>query len=221
MKLHSIILQSIILRPKRERIDMYTPGTWARAFINSLEGEGLSVKEGIGALKALSAQAKALPGLFYGMAASEKLEKFIRKAAADNASAGLELAAPSFELVVRFLVLTVRKNMFRHINLIIKEIEKLTNKKSGIQEAFVEYAFPLVEKNQAESRIIEAIKKRSGAADVVLKSEYKPGLIGGYRIRIGDEIIDASVLFQLEKLKTALVSGQTALVSGQTALGEY
>ena len=179
---------------------------WAKAFINSIESEGVEIEDGIDTLRTLASQIKSLPGVIFGRNAAEKLEKLIRDGMAKIA------APPSFELSSRFLILMVRKNKFRHINAVIKEIEKLVNKKRSIIEVSVEYASSLEE--QSRIRITELIKKRTGAVDVILNSKQNPELIGGYKIRIGDEVIDASVRYQLEKLKTDLQGGQTHLAAG-------
>jgi F-type H+-transporting ATPase subunit delta len=59
----------------------------------------------------------------------------------------------------------------------------------------------------AELRITEAIKKRTGALRIKLETQVNPELIGGYRLRIGDEIIDASVRSQLRRLESCLAAG--------------
>ena len=181
---------------------MFHSGHWAAAFIDSLEKEGEEIKEGIDILKILGAWAKNLPGEVFGSAAAEKVEQLIR-----------EVMPKTEECAIRFLVLIIKKNKLRYLDSLIKEAEKLLDKKRGVVSASLEYAFPLDE--STESRIKEGIKKRTGAAGVNMTGHLNAGLIGGYRLRIGDEIIDASVLSQLQKLQTALQSGLTTLQSGQ------
>ena len=175
--------------------------TWAKAFLNSLDREGLDIEEGIDTFQALAYRLKSLPGAVYGRNAAEKLEKLLRDGIKNEA------VSPAFELSIRFLILMVRKNMFRHRHLVINEIIKIQNKKNGVITASLEYAAPSLEKSIGESRITEAIKKRSGAAKLVLEKKQNPRLIGGYRVIVGDEVIDASIRSQLESLKTTLQRG--------------
>ena len=182
---------------------MYAPRTWAHAFINTLYKEGIDTDSGIDTLVNLVSQVKALPGIVSGRTAAEKLENIIR-----NGMAKTDITR-NLELAVRFLILMVIKNMFRHVSLIIKEIKHIRNNRNGIIELVLEYASSSNELTPVEETgIIKAIKKRSGAAEVVLNSRQNPDLIGGYRIRFGDEVIDASVRFQLKNLLTCLKSGQ-------------
>jgi F-type H+-transporting ATPase subunit delta len=170
----------------------------------------VEIEDGIDVFEILASGIKSLPGIISGRLAAEKLEKQIRH----EMKAFSESNSPSLELAVRFLILMVRKGMFRHVNLIIKEAKKLLNEKRRLIEVSLEYASPLLE----ESRIKEAIKKRTGATKVVLNSTHKPELIGGYKIKIGDEVIDASVRSQLEKLQITLQSEQ---ISPAAVAGGY
>jgi len=99
----------------------------------------------------------------------------------------------------------VRKNIIRHIDPVIAEAKKILDRKNGIVQVSAEYAFPPGE--DFEFRIMERIKKQTGAVRVDITGQVNPRLIGGYRLRIGDEIIDASVRLQLRKLETCLASG--------------
>ena len=177
---------------------------WAIAFINSLEREGVNIEEGFESFKALSASIKSLPGAVYGRNNAEMLERLFREGMKNEAlPVSFEL---SIELSIRFIVLMVRKNMFRHRNLVIAEVQKFLDKKNGVIKASLEYAGG-GEKSFDELRITEAIKKRTGAAKLNLESKQNPALIGGYRVIIGDEVIDASVRSQLENIKTVLQRG--------------
>jgi F-type H+-transporting ATPase subunit delta len=99
----------------------------------------------------------------------------------------------------------VRKNTIHHIDSVIEETTKLLNKKRGIVAASIEYALPLGE--ETVIRVKEAIKKRTRAARVDLSGQLRPELIGGYRLKIGDELIDASISSQLKKLENRLAAG--------------
>jgi len=177
---------------------MFVPGNWVAAFINSLAAQGGEAEEGFSALKALTPWVKSLPGEVFGSSAAEKLEKTIRRAAAGT------VISPALEVTIRFLALMVKKNTFRYIDTVIDETEKFLDRKNGVVKAVVEYVFPLPDD---ESRIKEAIAKQTGAARVDITMQVKAELIGGYRLRIGDEVIDASIRSQLRQLETCLAAG--------------
>jgi len=176
---------------------MFVSRQWAAAFADSQDGE---IEEGLNALVTLASWVKSLPGAVFGSSSAEKLEKLIREG---MAKAGTP--SPALEVAVRFLVLMIRKNVFRHIDSVIDETRKILDKKNGIVQGSLEYAFPPAEDDV--SRIEEAIRRRTGAARVDIKRQVTPELIGGYRLRLGDELIDASVRSQLQKLETSLAAG--------------
>ena len=173
---------------------------WARAFINSLEKAGGEIEDGIEILKVLSDWVKKLPQNIYGSTDAKKAEILLR-----DGMAKFQAPSLSLEIAIRLLALMVKKNKIRRIDSVIVETEKLLHKKRGILVAFIEYAFPIDE--ATESRIKEEIKKLTGALTVDLKGRIVPELIGGYRLLIGDRIIDASVGSQLKKLETCLAGG--------------
>ena len=179
---------------------MFSPGSWAKAFVNSVEKAGGETKDGMDTLAVFVPWVKSLPGEHSGRARAKKLELLIRDGVSTLGAISL-----SGEIAARFLLLMVRKNTFRYIDLITKEITKIMNRKQGIIAASLEYSSPPDE--EVKSLVREAVKNKTGAAGVELEECYSPALIGGYRLKIGDTIIDASIRSQLQKLKAALESG--------------
>ena len=176
---------------------MFHPGHWAAALINSIEREGGEIEDGIEFFKALASWVKRLPGGTSGSYAAKKMEKLIR---AELTKKGVFLS-PGQEAALCAFLLAVQKNAVRHIDSVTEKANALLNKKRGVIAVSVEYAVPA---GEDESRIKEEIKKRSAAARVELTEHFNAELIGGYRLRIGDEIIDASVRSQLRKLSDHL-----------------
>ena len=181
---------------------MFHPGKWAAAYINSLEAEGASYEDGIDILGILASWVKSLPagmpGGIFGRTAAEKAEEMIREGITE-----INVSTAACEITIRFLVLMIKKNTVRYIDEVIGETRKLYNKKTGVLSVSAEYALPPDE--DLESRIKEAVKKQSGALEVEYSGRVNPDLIGGYRLRIGDELIDASIRLQLQKLKALLI----------------
>jgi F-type H+-transporting ATPase subunit delta len=116
-------------------------------------------------------------------------------------------SSAALEITLRFIVLMVRKKNIRHIKLVLDETKKILDKRRGVLAVQVEYVFPLG--NDFEYSLKELIKKQSGATRVELRGRVNPGLIGGYRLRIGDKVIDASIRSQLYELETCLAAGIT------------
>jgi F-type H+-transporting ATPase subunit delta len=176
---------------------MFISKRWAAAFVNSFEKEDGNIEDGINTLKALADFADSLPGIVSGRAAAEMLEPLVRNA--------MTKAGQEAETAVRFFLLMVKKNAVCHVDSIIEEIKKILDKKNGVIHAFAEYAHE--PEKDFISEINQLIKKMTGAASVELTGQINPELIGGYRLKIGDEIIDASVRRQLQKMEACLAAG--------------
>ncbi|MCL2472149.1 MAG: ATP synthase F1 subunit delta [Treponema sp.] len=169
--------------------------------MNSLEKEGVDAEEGINILKILASWVKNLNGEVFGSNAAKNAESLIHRAMAETA-----VMTPAGETATRLIALMIKKNKIHYADAVIEKAEELLNKKRGVVTASVEYAFAV--NDATESRIREEIIKRTGASRVNLTGKINTDLIGGYRLRIGDEVIDASVRSQLRKLLDTLQSGQ-------------
>lgn len=86
---------------------------------------------------------------------------------------------------------------------IAHQFEQLRAAREGVADAQIESAFELPEAELA--RLVAALERR-------FKRRIRPnvrvdaGLIGGVRVAVGDEVIDASVRGKLETMRTALQS---------------
>ena len=178
---------------------MFTSRSWATAFVNSLEKEGGEIEDGINTFIALASWVSSLQGVLYGRTVAEKMESLIHQKATANGA-----LSRNQEIAIRFFLLMVRKNAIHKTDSIIREIKKIQNKRLGIVAVSAEYAHE--PKKEFEFRLIEAIKKRTQAAKVELTGIVNPELIGGYRLRVEDEIIDASILFQLQRMEACLAA---------------
>jgi len=166
---------------------------WASAFVNSIAKEGGDIEDCINMLKAL---ADSLPATVSGRVAAIRLEPLVRGAIPE--------VKQGQEITIRFFLLMVKKNIVRHVDSVIGEIKKILDKRSGVINVTAEYAFE--PEKDFISEIEEFIKKQTGAASVKLTGQINSELIGGYRLKIDDEIIDASVRRQLLKMKTCLAA---------------
>ena len=174
---------------------MFSPQRWAGAFIHTM---GNDCEEAFAILKILNEWAKKLPGDISGTANAMQAEKAVRKAAEHL---GIKDSRP-VEGALRFLVLIIRKGNLRYCDKIINEIDRQLDANKKTFTVILEYVFP--PGKELEEQICETVKKRIGAAEVRIVKKPEPSLIGGFRLRIGDEVIDASVLSQLRKMEADL-----------------
>jgi F-type H+-transporting ATPase subunit delta len=79
--------------------------------------------------------------------------------------------------------------------------DELKNGAEGSQDAEVESAFPV---DAAQLKNLVADLERKFACKINATVQVKPELIGGVRISVGDQVIDASVRGKLAAMATAL-----------------
>ncbi len=113
-------------------------------------------------------------------------------------------ASEASELVKLFVALLVKKRMIRKSDEIIEAYRKLDLTAHGITEAHVSSAQPLTK--EAKEKIIEYIQEEYGTKKVVLDKKIDESLIGGMKLRIGDEVTDGTLKGRLSKLERALTN---------------
>jgi F-type H+-transporting ATPase subunit delta len=177
---------------------MFHAGRWAGAFLSVT---GADADEAFLCLKALSAQVKILRGTLFGHSASAKLEKILRES-----SSLAHKETPAVEYAIRLLCLLVEKNCFRHIDLLLQNIEQNLDAQNRILDVTVETASAV--DGGFEKELTLMIKEKTGAAGIKMKTRVRPELLGGYLLRIGSHYIDASLKGQLENM-AAQLSGNT------------
>jgi len=161
-------------------------------FARAVETDKLDLWSDMLELLASAAQDPALAGLI----ASPKLDKAqMTELMLDIGSGRLSDEGQNF---VRLLVAGGRLS-------VLPEIASLyASRKAeheGTLEVLVTTAFPL--QPEQEQRLSEALKQRLGR-DIRVTSEEDPELVGGFHVRAGDLVIDASVSGQLHKLANEL-----------------
>lgn len=106
--------------------------------------------------------------------------------------------------VLNLTRLLARKGHFEILPAVAAEFTRLLNRRNDIVEAVVTSAVPLT---AAESDAIGARMEAMTGSGVSLHAEVDEALIGGLTVRIGDQLLDASVRGRLERLRTRLVAG--------------
>ena len=163
---------------------------WAGAFF-AVSGENADAV--FLCLKALTPQVKSVRGVFFGHGAAAKLEKVLRDSAGD-----VGITDQSAEYAIRFLCLMVEKKCIRHIDSLLARIDQMLDERKGILDVSVESAVAL--NSEIENELTKAIKERTGAADIKMKTSVRPELLAGYLLRIGRYYVDASLKGQVESM---------------------
>jgi F-type H+-transporting ATPase subunit delta len=113
------------------------------------------------------------------------------------------------EYVRNFLLLLVDKRRETALPAIIREYKVLANKARNIAEAEVTTARPLAEGDkQALAAKLSAVTGKT----VVLNARVDDRIVGGVVVKIGDKLIDGSVVRQLEALRTALLKTEVSKI---------
>ena len=102
-----------------------------------------------------------------------------------------------------FLRTVIDNGRLSALPLVAAQFHALKNAQSGLSDAVVFSAFPIDAAALADLAV--TLEKRFGRKLAVSQS-LEPGLIGGVRVVVGDEVLDTSVKARLEKMKVALTA---------------
>lgn len=105
--------------------------------------------------------------------------------------------------VKNFAEFLAKKGLVKKTTKILEEYQKLHNKKHNIIEATVTLTERLSE--TAKKELSEALKKKYSAKEVHLIEKIDQRMLGGLRIKVGDEVYDASLKNSLNQLELALL----------------
>ncbi len=112
-------------------------------------------------------------------------------------------------LILNFIMLLIDKGRESLLKDIIKFFQRLAKEARGILEVQVLTALELTSDNQA--KLSAKLQEFTGKV-VDLQVTVDPTLIGGLRLRIGDQVIDGSVQRHLERIKENLAQIQVSQV---------
>lgn len=105
--------------------------------------------------------------------------------------------------VQNFLRTIVENGRLAALSEIVSQYHVLANAASGVSEAQVFSAFEISDAQLAELKA--ALEQRFGRK-LDAHVQIEPGLIGGVRVVVGDEVLDTSVKARLERMKVALTA---------------
>ncbi len=104
----------------------------------------------------------------------------------------------------KFILLIIKNNRAEYLRKIALSYVNLYREHHNIAEVEVTTAVELPEKEiQA---IIDVVKKQLAGMTLETKTCINPELIGGFTVKIGDMLLDASVRNELKKLRLKLLS---------------
>lgn len=163
---------------------------------------GENTEEGLAAFKVFAACFKAVPGPLSGTGAARQAAGMIRSSLKKR---GISSPPPALDYPCRFLCLLIKRNLFRYSGKIIEEIQGVLDRQKGALPVVLETAFP--PEDDFKTALIEKLKGKTGAREIRVSSRIVPGLLGGCRLRIGSESLDASLGTQLRKMAERLAAG--------------
>lgn len=108
-------------------------------------------------------------------------------------------------VTVNFINLLIDKRREGHLENILKQFVEMANAARNITDASVISAIELSYEDQKSLQ--ERLTKITGK-NIRLKTSVDPKLIGGIVIRVGDRILDGSIIKRLYSLKSNLMKAQ-------------
>lgn len=106
-------------------------------------------------------------------------------------------------LVVRFVEVLKKDGQLKNSAKIVEKFSEIYNDKHGIVEAQIITRKKIEDSEQ--NKIEKFIKEKYSAKEVMMKNIVDESIKGGIIIKVGDEVIDASVEGQLKRLKRELI----------------
>ncbi|NPV26701.1 MAG: F0F1 ATP synthase subunit delta [Firmicutes bacterium] len=108
-------------------------------------------------------------------------------------------------ITMNFLNLLIDKKREGHLENILKQFVEMANEARNITDASVVSAIELSYEDQKDLQ--ERLSKLTGK-NIRLKTSVDPKLIGGIVIRVGDRVLDGSLIKRLHVLKNNLMKAQ-------------
>ena len=108
------------------------------------------------------------------------------------------------ELTAIFNRLLINKGRESNLPEIITSFIDQYNKQKGIHTVKLTTAVPVTE--EVKKQIIAQVQKQTNKNNIDLKTIVDEDIIGGFVLEIGDQLIDASILYDLNKIKAQFMN---------------
>ncbi len=132
------------------------------------------------------------------MKKAKMLEKLVKKLVDQSFKDG-KLLESSVVRSIKILKSQSRSEAIMTLSLYLKELKK----KDRQYTMFLETAFPLSSTQLKKAKKI--VEKKHKITKVTLS--VNPQILGGFKLRIGDEIWDESILAKINQMKEAIING--------------
>ncbi|MBX3363205.1 MAG: ATP synthase F1 subunit delta [Phycisphaeraceae bacterium] len=184
--------------------------TYARAFVELAESRGgqTQVEECLGELETIVELARQ----------DAKFSEFLssRVLPLDKRSTSLEriFSGRVHDVTHRFLQVLNEKGRLAHLPAIVAAIDMLVQERYGRIEVDVYTAAPI---DASELRAIRDKLSATLQKDVVVHPYVETSMLGGVKMRIGDQLIDGSLSTRLRKLRDRLTHEGAASVRSRAS----
>jgi hypothetical protein len=215
---------------------MFSPQPWALAFVGAAPDSGAAA-EGLEFIRALGPVIRSVPWHVAGTDAAARIERMVRAAWAalaapagsaggkgpageggDAAGEGPAVLPRAEELALCLMLLLIRKNQFQRLDQVAAAIEGELDRLRGVLRVRLESARP--PEGEFPEELKRVLARKTGAAEVRLDLALTPELLAGYRLRIGGQIIEASLRLYLRQMGTELAATYAGMFDeGGTARG--
>ena len=122
---------------------------------------------------------------------------------ATGTDSSVDLSSDSSKGVANLLRTVIDNGRLSALPEIEAQYRELLNERSGVADATIYSAFPI---GPAETADLIATLEKRFKRKLNASVEVAPELIGGIRVKVGDEVLDTSVQGQLERMKVALTA---------------
>jgi F-type H+-transporting ATPase subunit delta len=194
---------------------MFRVEPWAEAFTGTAvlapedQEEELSLTaEALEYLRLFCRSALLLSGDLSGRGDADRIDGSIQRALEkqDLSGPASSRSKAAAEAARRFILLMIRKGRFHQHKRIILGIEKIINRRKGLEEVIVETAV------EPDEQLLSAVREKAaaltGAREIKTTVRVIPSLIGGVRLRIGSMLFDGSIKTQLKKMASDISGAQ-------------
>jgi F-type H+-transporting ATPase subunit delta len=187
---------------------MFRPNPWAEAFIacagmasEGAASRGAFAREALEYFRLYCRCALGLPGYLSG---SDDAGFFDRAAGAALAKVYAGGVIEAAELARRFIILLIRRGRLKESAKVGAAIETRLNDRLGIIRADLSTAFDTDSAPSFLAGLQAALCAACGAAGVEVRARKDESLIGGFVLKVGSRLYDASLVSRLEKMRVDL-----------------
>ena len=110
--------------------------------------------------------------------------------------------------LLHLILLIIDKHREKITSLIAKRFSALANELRGVQTGTVITAVPM---NDVEFKMLEASVQKFSGRKITLERKIDPSLIGGVVLWLGNHVVDGSIQYKLDSIKSRLLEVKTHL----------